>query len=86
MLTTSRINLVVIISEQTFSKCVFVFCNRNSSEKLYNKLPTKASYTHAEIEHEVKEWIELAAESEEGLHQEDRRICTAVDSQTVLDN
>jgi len=55
MLTTSRINLVVIISEQTFSKCVFVFCNRSSSEKLYNKLPTKASYTHAEIEHEVKE-------------------------------
>ena len=36
---------------------------------------------YAEIKHEVKEWIKLAAESEEGLHQEDRRVCTAVDSQ-----
>jgi len=33
--------------------------------------PRPSSY--ADIEHEVKEWIKLAADSDGGFHQEDRR-------------
>ena len=44
---------------------------------------------YAEIKHEVKEWIKLAVESEEGLHQELRQAhlhrCWLT-VQTVLDN
>ena len=65
--------------------CVCVLQQKQFGEAV-QQVTNQGIVYNAEIEHEVKEWIKLAAESEEGLHQEDRRICTAVDSQTVLDN
>jgi len=49
-----------------------------ATEAVRRSRTTKAS-SYADIEHKVKEWIKLAAESDGGLHQEDRRaFCTAV--------
>ena len=69
MLTTSRISLVVIISEQTFSKCVCVcVCVSVLQQKQFEEAVQQVNnqgIVYAEIKHEVKEWIKLAVDRTE---------------------
>ena len=64
MLTTSRINLVVIISEQAFSKCMCVcVCVLQQKQFEFEESVQQVNnqgIVYAEIKHEVKEWIKLA--------------------------